>query len=143
MSEGQCAYPRCRQAPIISLGYADGIRLCEKHHVQYCDIGEDEDGETVKSIVRHEKTMLKFQAKCGSATARRHLSRMEKDLDSYQFQHVGTGRTVAEHQDRIDARKTEELLAADNVPDPDGDPELAIADELGDFDEDDPFGINS
>jgi len=143
MSEDKCYHPRCRQAPIIALRYADGIRLCEKHHGEYCAIGEDEDDVTVKSIVRHEKKMLKFQAKCGSATARKHLRLMEKDLNSYVFQHVGTGKTVVEWRERLKALAVEELSAADDEPDLYVDPELIIADELDDFDEEDPFGVDS
>ena len=81
----------------VILGYADSIQLCEKHHLQYCNIDLAED-PTVDQIVKHEKAMLSFQAKCGSRTAKRSLAKMERDLENYQIQFAGRGKTVAERR---------------------------------------------
>jgi hypothetical protein len=90
----------------VILGYADNIQLCEKHHLQYCDIDLPED-PTTKQVVKHEKAMLRFQAKCGSLTAQRSLVKMERDLDNYILQFASKGKTVAEHRVAVELRDAE------------------------------------
>lgn len=102
----QCRFPHCRQPPVICLGFADNIRLCETHYQQHCDI-ELEDDPTIKQIVQHEKKMLRLHAKCGSAGAKRSLGKMERDLESYTLKsrlHQGKRVTVAEMREAIDKR---------------------------------------
>lgn len=107
MSVDQCHWPRCRQAPGITLGFADNIRLCDKHWELYCDIELEED-PTIVQVVKHEKACLRLQSKCGSAGAKRRLVQMDRDLDNYRLQTVGTSdggsRTVAEYREVLAVR---------------------------------------
>lgn len=83
--------------PGITLGYADGIRLCDKHWDKYCEIElPDKDKYTHRELLAFERKMLKFTAKCGSATSRKKLREMERDPANYEFQHVSLRNMVDE-----------------------------------------------
>ena len=127
-SNGQCCWPRCRQETIVALGFADNVRLCERHWGEYCDIDLEEDA-TIAQVVRYEKRCQRFQAKCGSGSAKRRLAKIEQDPDNYKLQTVGTGdgghRTVAEYREIIAARS-----AGATVEEPQQEEEEEVADEF-------------
>jgi hypothetical protein len=152
MSDDKCSYPRCRQSLCIIL--FSETQLCDAHWEKYCEI-KLPDNANMRAVISYEKKKLRFLIKCGHKAAETGLKQLEQDQDNYVLQHVklheGAGNmTVAEYRLERERRREsrrqdaeDDLLFQDTEEvDFDGDPELAIADELDDFDESDMFGIN-
>lgn len=121
-----CFYPNCKGEPIITLAYADSIRLCERHWEQHCDI-ELEDDATIAQCIAYERKNLQFHRRCGSEGAAKSLRKLAADRENYVLKSVmikGERATVAEHRKHIaakaeaiaDAAEVEELFETDDEP---------------------------
>jgi hypothetical protein len=76
--------------------------------VQYCEIGLDDDSFEASQVIRYEKQMLAFQAKCGWKKAGRLLEKLKADPEQHVLRHVNLGEglvTVARHRELLVVRQ--------------------------------------
>jgi hypothetical protein len=103
-----CSYPNCKKWSVVTLGYADGITLCDKHWTEHCNI-ELPDEPTIRQVISYERKHLQLHRKCGSRGARRALERLKRDPDNYVLKSVsinGERRvTVAEYREYLEKKK--------------------------------------
>ena len=104
-----CFYPNCKGDSIITLSFADDIRLCEWHWDQHCEIELEEDA-TLAQCIAYERKHLQFHRRCGSEGAVKALKELTADRENYVLKSVtikGDQATIAEHRKYIAAKAEE------------------------------------